>query len=89
MQKKGLKLANFKNVFLIQVANHSMDKRASNKYKVNSAKTERYFRSTIPYMQRKLNNYEKDLKIIIVLVLVPTNFTLVVLSLWNFNVKKI
>ena len=39
-----------------------MDKRVSNKFKVNSAKTERYFRSSIPYMQRKLNNYERDLK---------------------------
>ena len=56
---------NFKNVFPIQLAKHSMDKRVSNKYKVNCAKTERYFKSTIPYMQRKLNNYEKDLKRII------------------------
>ena len=56
---------NQENVFPIQLAKHSMDKRVSNKYKVNCAKTERYFKSTIPYMQRKLNDYEKDLKIII------------------------
>ena len=60
-KKKGLKLANFKNVFRIQVAKHSMDKRVSNKYKVNCAKSERYFKFTIPYMQRKLSDYEKDL----------------------------
>ena len=60
--KKGLKLENFKRMFPIQVSNHLMDKRVSNKLKVNSAKTERYFRSSIPYMQRKLNNYERDLK---------------------------
>ena len=63
--KKGLKLTNFKNMFPIQVAKHSMEKRILNKYKVNSAKTERYFRSSIPYMQRKLNSYENDLKTII------------------------
>ena len=49
-------------MFPIQVSNHSMEKRVSNKFKVNRAKTERYFRSSIPYMQRKLNNYERDLK---------------------------
>ena len=63
--KKGLKLTNFKNMFPIQVTKHSMEKRILNKYKVNSAKTERYFRSSIPYMQRKLNSYENDLKTII------------------------
>ena len=52
-------------MFPIQVEKHSMEKRVLNKYKVNSAKTERYFRSSIPYMQRKLNNYENDLKTII------------------------
>ena len=63
--KKGLKLTNFKNMFPIQVTKHSMEKRILNKYKINSAKTERYFRSSIPYMQRKLNSYENDLKTII------------------------
>ena len=52
-------------MFPIQVAKHSMEKRILNKYKVNSDKTERYFRSLIPYMQRKLNSYENDLKTII------------------------
>ena len=34
--------------------------RNDNKYKVNFAKTERYFKSSIPTMQIMLNKYESD-----------------------------
>ena len=39
-----------------------MKKRTSNKFLVNTARTERYSRSSIPSMQRMLNCYEKDFK---------------------------
>ena len=35
------------------------------KYKENIAKTERYKRSSIPKMQRLLNNYERSLNCIV------------------------
>ena len=60
--KKGLKLEQFKKLFPIQKSSHCMEKRSSNKFIVNSARTERYSRSSIPSMQRILNSYEKDLK---------------------------
>ena len=60
--KKGLKLEQLKKLFPIQKSSHCMEKRSSNKFIVNSARTERYSRSSIPSMQRILNSYEKDLK---------------------------
>ena len=38
------------------------EKKSSEKFIVNSARAERYSKSSIPSMQRMLNNYEKDLK---------------------------
>ena len=43
-----------------------MEKRNTDKFLVNSARTERYFKSSIPKMQRLLNRYERKLKNIIV-----------------------
>ena len=43
--KKGLKLAQFKDMFI-----------------VNSARTERYLKSSIPSMQRMLNKHERQLR---------------------------
>ena len=60
--KKGLKLELFKKLFPVQKTLHVMEKRSSEKFTVNSARTKRYFKSSIPSMQRMLNNYEKDLK---------------------------
>ena len=60
--KKGLKLDQLKKLFPIQKSLHCMKKRTSNKFLVNTARTERYSRSSIPSMQRMLNSYEKDLQ---------------------------
>ena len=60
--KKSLKLTHFKKMFPVQKPVHCMKKRYDNKFIINSAKTERYMRSSIPSMQRMLNDYEKKLK---------------------------
>ena len=60
--KKGLKLDQFKNMFQIQKHLHGMEKRKPNRYIENIARTERYFKSSIPSMQRLLNRYERKLK---------------------------
>ena len=44
-----------KDMFPLSFNDHNMDKRNYQKYKVNHAKTERYFQSSIPYLQRLLN----------------------------------
>ena len=64
--RKGLKLEQFKKMFPIQKPLHNMEKRNTDKFLVNSARTERYFKSTIPSMQRLLNRDEKKLKNIFV-----------------------
>ena len=50
--RKGLKLDQFKKMFPIQRPLHNMEKRNTDKFLVNSARTERYFKSSIPSMQR-------------------------------------
>ena len=60
--RKGLKLDHFKKMFPVQKHFHHMEKRNVDKFLVNSARTERYFRSSIPSMQRLLNSYERKLK---------------------------
>jgi len=72
--KKGLKLEHFKKLFPIQKTLHGMEKRTSDKFVVNSARTERYYRSAIPSMQRLMNSYEKDLKRILNCNIVPNEF---------------
>ena len=64
--RKGLKLDKFKRMFPIQKPEHAMEKRKTNKYIENGARTERYLKSSIPSMQRLLNRYERKLKHIIV-----------------------
>ena len=40
----------------------SLEKRKTNKFIVNSARTERYLKSSIPKMQRMLNKHERQLR---------------------------
>ena len=41
----------------------TLEPRNTESFKVNMALTERYKKSSIPYMQRMLNNLEKDIEI--------------------------
>ena len=50
--KNSLKNANFSKLFPLTKANHVMNVRNPFKYHVNKANTERYRRSTVPYLQR-------------------------------------
>ena len=54
--KGCLKIDKLSSMFPLNLNHHNMDKRSYEKYKVNNAKTERYKQSSIPYMQRLLNN---------------------------------
>ena len=54
--KNSLKNANFLKLFPLKKANHLMDARNPIKYHVSKANTERYRRTTIPYLQRQLNS---------------------------------
>ena len=60
--KKSLKLTQFKKMFPVQKPLHCMQKRNQNRFLENSARTERYMRSSIPSMQRLLNKHENKLK---------------------------
>ena len=59
--KKALRLEQFKKLFPVQKNLHGMEKRNGKKFKENRAKTEWYKKSSIPSMQRLLNNHEKKL----------------------------
>ena len=53
--KKSLKNANFSKLFPLKKIKHVMHVRNPMKYELNKANTERYRKSTIPYLQRLLN----------------------------------
>ena len=53
--KKCLKHEKMKKLFPLSKKNHGMNTRLTEKFKVNKAKTERYRKSAIPYMQNLLN----------------------------------
>ena len=53
--KNCLKIDKLKQMFPLNVKDHDMTQRHVEKFKVNHAKTERYFQSSIPYLQRLLN----------------------------------
>ena len=53
--KNSLKNANFSKLFPLKKPKHVMNVRNPFKYHINKANTERYRRSTIPYLQRQLN----------------------------------
>ena len=54
--KNCLKNENFSKLFPLNNQRHAMQVRNPLKYQVNKANTERYKNSSIPYMQRLLNN---------------------------------
>ena len=53
--KNSLKNANFSKLFPLKKVDHVMRVRNPLKYYINKARTERYNKSTIPYLQRLLN----------------------------------
>ena len=53
--KNSLKNVNFSKLFPLKRINHVMNVRNPLKYQINKANTERYRRSTIPYLQGLLN----------------------------------
>ena len=53
--KSSLKNANFSKLFPLKRINHVMSVRNPLKYKINKANTERYKKSSIPYLQGLLN----------------------------------
>ena len=59
--KKCLKNEKMKQLFPLNSSSHSMSKRKKAKYKVNHARSERYKRSPVIYMQNLLNqNFVND-----------------------------
>ena len=60
--KNCLKNENFSKLFPLKNQNHGMKVRQPLKYQVNKANTERYKNSSIPYMQRLLNDDIKKRK---------------------------
>ena len=53
--KDCLKIDKLKQMFPSNSKDHDMENRNTKKFKVNHAKTERYLKSSIPYLQRLLN----------------------------------
>ena len=53
--KNCLKNENFSKLFPLKQMKHAMNVRNPDKYSVKSANTERYKRSTVPFLQRQLN----------------------------------
>ena len=58
--KKCLSVDKFKKMFPLNVKSHDMSKRNFERYKVNKSLTERHKSSAIPFMQRMLNEKERD-----------------------------
>ena len=59
--KKCLRNEKMKQLFPLNSSSHSMNKRKKAKYKVNHARSERYKRSPVIYMQNLLNhNFVND-----------------------------
>ena len=59
--KNCLKNDKMKQLFPLAEKKHGMDTRSQDKFKVHFAKSERYRKSTIPYMQKLLNNEAKKI----------------------------
>ena len=57
--KKCLKLEQTRELFPLNEINHTMQTRNKEKYKIVHANTDRLKNSTVPYIQRMLNNEEK------------------------------
>ena len=63
--KNCLRHEKLKSIFPVKLISHTMKKRCTDKFKVNKASTNRYKFSAIPYMQRLLNEKEKELQQVI------------------------
>ena len=61
--KNCLKNVNFSKLFPLKKISHAMNVRNPDKYVVKSANTERFKRSTIPFLQRQLNLENKKRKL--------------------------
>ena len=59
--KQCLKLDQTKHLFPLKETFHCMQTRKGNKYELNKTYTERYRKSTVPFIQRLLNE-EKNIK---------------------------
>ena len=55
-------MENFKKLFPVRKSSHGMQKRKTEKYFIKNTETERYKRSSIPAMQRMLNNEEVKIR---------------------------
>ena len=58
--KKCLSVDKFKKMFPLNEKSHKMRKRNNERFKVNKSLTERHKASAIPFMQRLLNEKERD-----------------------------
>ena len=63
--KSCLRHDRMRSMFPMKRTSHSMNKRNTEKFKINKAITNRYKNSSIPYMQRLLNDHEKELQRVI------------------------
>ena len=63
--KNCLKHEKLKKLFPIATKSHKMDTRSKEKFKVNHARSERYRKSSIPYMQNLLNQEAKKVSLIL------------------------
>ena len=63
--KSCLRHKRMRSMFPVNTTSHAMMKRNFDKFKVNRAITERYKKSAIPYMQRMLNDEDKELQMMI------------------------
>ena len=60
--KNCLRHDKLRSMFSVNSTSHAMKKRCTDKFKVNKASTNRYKFSAIPYMQRIMNQNEKELQ---------------------------
>ena len=58
--KKCLSVEKLKKMFPLNLKSHKMNKRSYERYRVNRSMTERHKSSAIPYMQRLLNERERN-----------------------------
>ena len=81
--KQCLRHEKLKALFPRKASNHLMEKRSNEKFVVTKAMTERYRRSSIPSMQRLLNNAEKERSKLMSKIIntVPVNYDPCILSL--------
>ena len=63
--KNCLKHEKMKKLFPLSDKNHHMKRRSAEKFKVHYARTQRYKKSAIPYMQSLLNEDAKKIQTIL------------------------